>query len=176
MLKHYVKHCYHSSSIKIYLLILSGPKACQRSSSGLLSNLFCQERNRKGGKCKISGFYNRLFIITKPHQGWRPMSDISRLTPLSSSRKVQMKTPESVRTSLIPGEWVSLIDLSDAYFLIPSAKLKQVPDTVLRVDNKSVRTQPTLVFLFVGYEFHLDLALVNPLREMAQFSRFDPTL
>ena len=63
--------------------------------------------------------------------------------------------------------------------IIPSSKLKEVPDTVLRVDNKSgtrVQTQPTLVFPFVGYEFHLDLALVNPLRETAQFSGFDPTL
>ena len=32
------------------------------------------------------------------------------------------------------------------------------------------------MFPFVGYEFHLDLALVIPLREMAQFSGFDPTL
>ena len=32
------------------------------------------------------------------------------------------------------------------------------------------------MFPFVGYEFHLDLALVNPLREMAQFSGFYPTL
>ena len=30
-----------------------------------------------------------------------------------------METPESIRTSLIPGEWVSLIDLSDAYLHIP---------------------------------------------------------
>ena len=46
------------------------------------------------------------------------------------------------------------------------------------MDNKSgeVQTQPTQVFPFVGYEFHLDLARVNPLREMAQFSGFDPTL
>ena len=28
----------------------------------------------------------------------------------------------------------------------------------------------------MGYEFHIDLALVNPLREMAQFLGFDPTL
>ena len=63
-------------------------------------------------------------------------------------------------------------------FSFPSSKLKEVPDTVLRVDKKSgeVRTQPTQVFPFVGYKFHLDLALVNPLREMAQFSGFDPTL
>ena len=108
-----------------------------------------------------------LFLIPKPHQGWRPMTDISRLTPLSTSRKVQMETPESILASLILGEWVSF----------PSYKLKEVPDIVLRVDNKSgeVRTQPTQVFPFVGYKFHLDLALVNPLREMAQFSGFDPT-
>ena len=31
-----------------------------------------------------------------------------------------METPESIRTSLIPGEWVSSIDLSDAYLHIPS--------------------------------------------------------
>ena len=63
-------------------------------------------------------------------------------------------------------------------FSFPSSKLKEVHDTVLRVDNKSgeVQTQPTQVFPFMGYKFHLDLALLNPLREMAQFSGFDPTL
>ena len=30
-----------------------------------------------------------------------------------------METPESIRTFLIPGEWVSSIDLSDAYLHIP---------------------------------------------------------
>ena len=30
-----------------------------------------------------------------------------------------METPESIRTSLMPGEWVSLIDLSDTYLHIP---------------------------------------------------------
>ena len=30
-----------------------------------------------------------------------------------------METPESIRASLIPGEWVLLIDLSDAYLHIP---------------------------------------------------------
>ena len=33
--------------------------------------------------------------------------------------KFKMETPESIRTSLIPGEWVSSVDLSDAYLHIP---------------------------------------------------------
>ena len=40
-------------------------------------------------------------------------------------------------------------------------------DSVLRVDNKSgkVRTKRTQVFSFVGYEYHLDSALVKPTQE-----------
>ena len=33
--------------------------------------------------------------------------------------RIKMKTPESIRASVIPGEWVSSIDLSDAYLHIP---------------------------------------------------------
>ena len=33
--------------------------------------------------------------------------------------KFKMETPEFIRTSLIPGEWVSSIDLSDTYLHIP---------------------------------------------------------
>ena len=43
---------------------------------------------------KYLGFYSRLFVVPKPRQ-------------------------ESIRTSLIPGEWISSIDLSDAYLHIP---------------------------------------------------------
>ena len=41
------------------------------------------------------------------------------------------------------------------------------PDSVIRVDNKSgeVRLNPTQVFSFVGYEYHLDSALVKPTQE-----------
>ena len=62
---------------------------------------------------------------------------------LSACRKVQMETPESIRTCLIPGEWVSSIDLSVATFTSLPEKPKEVPDTVLRMDDKSgeVRTQ-----------------------------------
>ena len=37
----------------------------------------------------------------------------------STHRKVLMETPESIRTSLTPGEWVPSIDLSDAYLPPP---------------------------------------------------------
>ena len=51
----------------------------------------------------------------KPHQRWRPVMDLSRVNTFLLVERFKMKTPESIRASLIPGEWVS----SDAYFHIP---------------------------------------------------------
>ena len=60
-----------------------------------------------------------LFLVPKPHQRWRPVIDLSRLNTFLHVEKFKMETPESIRISLIPGEWISLIDLSDAYLHIP---------------------------------------------------------
>ena len=68
---------------------------------------------------KSLGFYSRPFLVPKPHQRWRPVIDLSRLNTFLHIEKFKMETPESIRTSLIPGEWVSSIDLSDAYLHIP---------------------------------------------------------
>ena len=68
---------------------------------------------------KSLSFYSRLFLVPKPHQRWRPVIDLSRLNTFLHIEKFKMETPESIRTSLIPGEWVSSIDLSDAYLHTP---------------------------------------------------------
>ena len=97
---------------------VQGPS--KRPSPGLLYPVSSvKERNRKGGKCKISRVYSRLFLVPKPHQRWRPVIDLSRFNTFLHVEKFKMEIPESIRTSLIPGEWVSSIDLSDAYLHIP---------------------------------------------------------
>ena len=97
---------------------VQGPS--KRPSPGLLYPVSSvKERNRKGGKCKSLGFYSRLFLVPKPHQRWRPVIDVSRLNTFLHVEKFKMETPEFIRTSLIPGEWVSSIDLSDTYLHIP---------------------------------------------------------
>ena len=98
---------HHQSKFARVPLILSRPKAHQRSSSGLLSSLFVKERNRKGGKCRIS----LCFTIACSYPQASPRVEANdrhkQAHPLSTYRKVQKETPESIRASLIPGEWVS---------------------------------------------------------------------
>ena len=64
------------------------------------------------------GFFNRLFLVPKPNK-WRPILDLSKLNLFLKTRKFKMETPETIRTSLQQGEWVTSIDFKDAYFHIP---------------------------------------------------------
>ena len=64
-------------------------------------------------------FFNRLFIVPKPNQKWRPILDLSALNKFLSVKTFKMETPETIRLSLQKGEWVTSLDFSDAYFHIP---------------------------------------------------------
>ena len=65
------------------------------------------------------GFYNRLFLVPKPNNRWRPILDLSKLNNYLKTQSLKMETPETIRTSLQTGEWVTSIDFKDAYFHIP---------------------------------------------------------
>ena len=66
-------------------------------------------------------FYNHLFLVPKPNRKWRPILDLSRLNLFLNMGTFKMETPETIRLSLNTGEWVTLLDFSDAYFHIPIA-------------------------------------------------------
>ena len=64
------------------------------------------------------GFYNRLLLVLKPNNRWRSILDLSDLNRFLHVKTFKMETQESIRLSLQQGEWVTLLDFSDAYFHI----------------------------------------------------------
>ena len=68
---------------------------------------------------KFLEFFNRLFLVPKPNNKWRPILDLSKLNLFFKAEKFKMETLETSRTSLQQGEWVTSIDFKDAYFHIP---------------------------------------------------------
>ena len=68
---------------------------------------------------KSLGFYNRLFVVPKPNNRWRPILDLSTLNTFLNTESFKMETPETIRTSLQAGEWVTAIEFKDTYFHIP---------------------------------------------------------
>ena len=65
------------------------------------------------------GFYNRLFLVLKPNNRWAPILDLSTLNKYLKTESFKMETPDTIRSSLQAGEWVTFIDFKDAYFHIP---------------------------------------------------------
>ena len=65
------------------------------------------------------GFYNRLLLVPKPYNQWKPILDLSTLNTFLNTELFKVETPETIRTSLRAGEWVTSIDFKDTYFHIP---------------------------------------------------------
>ena len=62
------------------------------------------------------GYYCRLFTVPKRTGGFRPVLDLSSLNGFLAKKRFRMETPRSFRESLSPGDWVTSLDLTDAYF------------------------------------------------------------
>ena len=186
---HHYQHCVLPFISKPNLvrapLIQSGYKALQKelALTSFIQSLLSKNAIERVENVKSLGFYSRLFLVPKPHQWWRPVIDLSRLNTFLLVQRFKMETPESIRASLISGEWVSSIDLSDAYLHIP----------ILPNSKKYLRfCQRSQVFQFTSLPFGLATpprgssvcglrmpSRFSPCkthsREMAQTSGFDPT-
>ena len=121
-------------------------------------------------------FYRRLFLVPESHQRRRPVIDLSRLNPFLLVEKFKMETPESIRASLIPGECVASIDLSNTYLHIP---IHPNSRKCLRFYNQSgeVRTQTHSGIFIHGLQIPSRFGPYKThSREMAQISGFNPML
>ena len=70
-------------------------------------------------KPNFSRVFQPTFLVPKPNNKWRPILDLSKLNLFLKAEKFKMETPDTIRTSLQQGEWVTSIDFKDAYFHIP---------------------------------------------------------
>ncbi len=65
------------------------------------------------------GFYSRMFVVPKKNGKWRPIIDLSPLNKMIDVRHFKMETPASILAAVTKGQWMTSIDLSDAYFHVP---------------------------------------------------------
>ena len=61
------------------------------------------------------GFYSRLFLVPKPDGSFRPIIDLKKLNQFIVVALFKMETLFSIIAALQPQEWITKIDLKDAY-------------------------------------------------------------
>ena len=68
---------------------------------------------------QLPGFYNRLFLVQKASGKWRPVLDVSRLNTFVRKTKFSMESTRSVLAAIQEGDWLTTVDMKDAYFHVP---------------------------------------------------------
>ena len=103
---------------------------------------------------KSLGFFNRLFLVLKPNNWWRPILDLSNLNQFLKVMKFKMETLEKIRTS---------IQACNVYLfqgLLPNTNsgLNQEVPTFSRpgavLPTQSTTIWPTLMALHKGITIH----------------------
>ena len=61
------------------------------------------------------GYYSRLFLVPKPDGSFRPIIDLKKLNHFIIVPSFKMETLFSIIAALQPNEWITKIDLKDAY-------------------------------------------------------------
>ena len=102
-------------------LIQSGYKAVPKDQAlaTCIQSLLSKNAIERVENVKCLGFLQLPVPSPQASPRWRPVIDLRRLNTFLLVENFKLETPESIRTSLIPGEWVSSIDLLDAYLHIP---------------------------------------------------------
>ena len=97
------------------------PTYPQGSEKWKLLNLAVPEMLDKGAiepAPSSPGFYSRLFLVPKIGGQWRPIIDLSALNAFIDCPSFTMETPRSILRALRQGQWLTSLDLKDAYFQI----------------------------------------------------------
>ena len=77
-------------------------------------NQSVQELRNKGA----TGLYSRLFLVTKATGERKPIIDLSSLNAFVHCPSFTMEMPRSILGALQQGQWLTSLDLKDAYFHI----------------------------------------------------------
>ena len=64
-------------------------------------------------------FYSMLFLVIKPSRDWRPILSLKELNAFIFKESFRMEGIQAVKSIIRRNDWMTKIDLKDAYFAIP---------------------------------------------------------
>ena len=107
---------------------------------------------QKGAITRVStseqqaGFYSIYFLVPKKDGELRPILDLCRLNAHLKTLTFKMLQTRHILESIEPGEWVTRINLKDAYFHVPICEehqpLFRLSGTSISISGPSVRPLP----------------------------------
>ena len=94
-----------------------GPSRCSEGNG--------DERGDRSRKDSFSGLLQSALLVPKAGGTWRPIIDLSVLNTHIQCPSFKMETNGSLLKALQKGQWLTILDLKDAYFHIPIHPYRQ---------------------------------------------------
>ena len=92
----------------------------EKAMDDMLEALLAQGAIEELVEPETPGFYSRWFLVPKKDPNkWRAILDLSTLNEFVEKESLKMETAEVVRGHLQQGEWMTSLDITDAYHHIP---------------------------------------------------------
>ena len=80
------------------------------------------EKNTISRVCKEQeGFCSQLFMVPTKDGGQRPIINLKKLNSFVQTEHFKMEGIHMLKDLLKPGDWMTKVDLKDAYFMMPVA-------------------------------------------------------
>ena len=76
----------------------------------------------KATNLQTLGFYSQLFAVPKKDGGWRPIINLKSLNAYLMTPHFKMEGIQSLKDTLVTGDFMVKLDLKDAYLSIPMSK------------------------------------------------------
>ena len=96
------------------------PRYNQEQNKVILEEI--QELLQKGVVTRVEtqdGFYSTLFLVPKKDGGQRPVINLKALNGFVQNHHFKMEGIHTLKELVRPGDWLTKVDLKDAYFTIP---------------------------------------------------------
>ena len=96
------------------------PPGKEEAMDDLFHNMLLQGAIEEVREPNTPGFYSRWFVVPKKDPNkWRAILDLSTLNEFVEKERLKMETAEIVREHLQQGEWMTSMDITDAYHHVP---------------------------------------------------------
>ena len=76
----------------------------------------------KAANLQTLGFYSQLFAVPKKDGGWRPIINLKSLNAYLMTPHFKMEGIQSLKDTLVTGDFMAKLDLKNAYLSVPMSK------------------------------------------------------
>ena len=103
------------------------------------------------------GFHSQLFVVPRKDGGQRPIINLKKLNSFVKPQHFKMESITMLKDILKKGDYMTKVDLKDAYFMVPMSKKHKLTPNEIRLGRENLPIQlPSFQVVFGPMDLYQD--------------------